>query len=93
MVEHVARTLCRAACRGNRETTMCPVCDRETPLGWAAGECSMWETFRGEAHAAIEAVRDYAMLTTRRKPRLRTPIAICALSSEPAEKIETERVE
>ncbi len=78
MVEHVARTLCRAAACSNREDAACPECDdtnEETGVV-RIGDCTMWEEFMGEAEAAIQAVRDYARLDRRRKPRSRSPLEI-----------------
>lgn len=71
MTEHVAKTLCRAAAADNRCDGRCPYCD-PTETEPFMRECSLWPTFVGEARCAIEAVRDYARLDMRRKPRERT---------------------
>ncbi len=78
MVEHVARTLCRAAACSNREDAACPECDdiNERTGTVQIGECMMWDLFKQEAEAAIEAVRDYARLDRRNKPRQRAPLEI-----------------
>lgn len=76
--EHVARALCRASVTQDDRAPLCRFCgDRQRPDGTVdMGECAMWPAFVGEAACAIEAVRDCAMLTTRKKPRLRRPIDI-----------------
>lgn len=62
MQEHVARTLCAAASKEHQP--VCPVCERYRE------PCSMWPQFMNEADAAISAVRDFARLDMRRKPRI-----------------------
>ena len=68
MTNHVARKICRAAANGGH----CPFCDPTETEPWRR-ECHLWPSFVKEATAAIEGVRDYAMLTMRRKPRLPNP--------------------
>lgn len=68
---HVARRLCFAAATDNRpEGSVCPHChappDNDAP-------CTMWPGFLREADHAIEAVRDFNLLTPRKKPRRPVP--------------------
>lgn len=84
MTEHIARTLCRAAACANRSDVLCPICDNIDDMQQSArlGECSMWPEFMYEARAVIEAVRDYARLDRRNRPRKRTAFELLhALSS------------
>lgn len=60
MQEHCARRLCLVAA-----TEVAPVC-----MHCRGGPCTMWHSFMREAAAAIEAVRAFAQLTMRRRPRL-----------------------
>lgn len=67
MQQHVARQLCFAAA-----TDQCahgPVCPHCRARDQEAAPCTMWRQFMREAAAAIEAVRDFAMLSARKRPR------------------------
>jgi hypothetical protein len=64
MQTHVAKTICRAAATDLLERDGCGICYEN------GGECSMWPNFMREADHAIKAVREYAMITPRKKPRL-----------------------
>ena len=74
MVDHVAKTLCRAA----TSSPYCAFCDEINDLGYVTkiGPCTLWPTFRHEALCAIEAVRDFARLDRRTKPHPRDVIEI-----------------
>lgn len=78
MVDHVAKTLCRAAASSNDNIVSCAFCDKVEGGRAILGECLLWPTFLREARCAIEAVRDYARLDRRNKPRERQPIEIVA---------------
>jgi hypothetical protein len=66
MQEHVAKRLCEEAGKSvNKKYCTC-VNENTGEL-----ECLFWETFMDEAKAAIEAVRDFNLLTPRKKPRLK----------------------
>lgn len=69
MEQHVARTICAAA----QHAGVCLHCIDET-------DCVLWPTFMKEAKGAIEAVRDFAMISKRNKPRLREPEEIANVS-------------
>lgn len=58
--QYIAQKLCKAAC----STDFCPICERYNQ------PCSMWYTFMNEADVVLKAVRDYYMLTPRKKPRI-----------------------
>lgn len=61
MVDQVAKVLCEAAGRSLREDPAtlndeCPCCER-LPDGTL--QCVLWQTFRGEARAAIRAAHTW----------------------------------
>lgn len=61
MVDQVARALCDAAGRSvhpepDRMSAECSCCDKRSDGSRA---CIYWETFRGEARAAIQAAYDW----------------------------------
>jgi hypothetical protein len=60
MRDHVAKVLCDAAGRSVNGQA-CSICDR--------GLCTYWRSFLDEADAAIGAVRDFARLDRRNKPK------------------------
>jgi hypothetical protein len=67
MTQHVARAICWSATHpfGQNDKAACRHCKAATPA-----DCKQFEAFRPEAEAAVLAVRDYALLTLRNKPRI-----------------------
>lgn len=57
--EHIARKLCKASCI----LEQCPICERY------GIPCQMWYTFLNESDACMEAIKNYYMLTPRKKPK------------------------
>jgi hypothetical protein len=59
-IEHIARALCL----GSNFTDHCPHCED--------GQCTMWNSFVGEANVSLEATRDYYTVQRRDKPKVRS---------------------
>lgn len=65
MQQHVARSLCWEAGKGrDDEDAPCRQCEGTQE------RCDMWPSFMGEAQVAIGAVKDFAIISMRNKPRL-----------------------
>jgi hypothetical protein len=63
--EHIARKLCEAAGK-SVSGYECSCCLKEN----RKLTCIYWQTFTDEADAAFAAIRDYYLLTPRKKPRI-----------------------
>ena len=76
--EHIAKVLCRAAVSSTQNRPICDKCDliNSQENTCAEGECVDWQLFLKEALAVKEAIRDYARLDYRKKPKPRSIMEI-----------------